>query len=76
MWKIKTTRRRVPKCTSNRSVYTILFSLAMAIGITPKKLAKFVNNEKVTKFAQDFSQELKDKDKKEQQKLVDKLNKK
>jgi len=57
MWKIKTRRVRRPRCPSNKLVYNTIFSLAMAIGITPKKLAKFVNMEKITKFAQDISKE-------------------
>ena len=76
MWKIKTRRVSRPRCPSNKLVYNTIFSLAMAIGITPKKLAKFVNMEKITKFAQDFSKELKENDKKARKKVIDKLNKK
>jgi len=76
MWKIKTTRQVFKKRHSHKSMYDIIFGLSMAVGVTPKKLAKFLNNKKILRFAEEFSKEIKNKDQKERQKLLDKMNKK
>ena len=76
MWKTKTTRTNIRKRHTHRPIYETMFALAMSLGITPKKLAKFLNREKVQEYAKNFSEEIRLKDEKMKKDLLDKLNKK
>lgn len=81
MWKLRRTKTRILGRNDNkeqhhRPLYKVIFSLAMSLGIKPKKLVKFMDSDKVKKFAIDLSQEIKNEEKKVEKKLIDKLNKK
>ena len=67
MFKIKRTFRvfgdKPPKLKEEldkirKTMFRLLFALAMALKITPKKLAKFYDEKKMDNFAQDFHDEL------------------
>ncbi len=84
------TIRKIIKRTTNRgttvSVYdsllnrmrktlmNMIFGVALANKITPKKLANSMLSEKTEKFAEEFSKELTNKAKKEQEKTQKKLD--
>lgn len=76
MWKIRETRRTRRPRPDRKPLYDMLFALAMALGVKPKQLAKFLNQEKIQKYAEEISKEIKLKQEKDNKKLLDKLNKK
>ncbi len=55
--------------TVRKTMFRMIFALAMALKVSPKKLAKFYDEKKMDKFAEDFHKELLEADKKEQERV-------
>ena len=58
-----------------KTMFRLLFALAMALKITPKKLAKFYDEKKMDEYAQRFHDELLIADAKEKAKTLEKVKK-
>jgi len=68
MWKTKITRFQIEKDgqllydsrlrKTKRTLYRLIFALAMAAKVTPKQMAKFFDIEKTNKYARDFNKVL------------------
>ena len=84
MFKIKRTFRGLNEKPFNlqeeldkirKTMFRLLFALAMALKITPKKLAKFYDEKKMDEYAQKFHDELLIADAKEKAKILEKIKK-
>jgi len=73
MWKTKLKRLQIERHgkliydsymhKSKRTLYRLIFALAMATKVTPKQMAKFFDIEKTNKYARDFNKVLSDRTK-------------
>ncbi len=66
MWKTKITGISVERKSAHRSkrtLYRLIFALALAMKVTPKQMAKFFDTEKTNKYASDFTKALSEKTK-------------
>ena len=57
-----------------KTMFRLIFALAMSLGVSPKKLAKFYDAKKMDSFAKDFHEELLKAEIKEHEKLQKALN--
>lgn len=60
---------------TRKTIFRLVFALAIACKITPTKLANAFDNDKTDDYAEKFSQKLLDKGKKEAEKMKKKLQK-
>lgn len=73
MWKFKKKKRILDGKSSfedsliksKRGIYRVIFAVAMAIGVTPKKLVSNLNEEKQTDYANKVTKEIKKKGEKD-----------
>ena len=61
---------------TRKTIFRLVFALAMASKITPTKLANAFDNDKTDDYAEKFSQKLLDKGKKQAEKMKKKLQQK
>lgn len=59
-----------------KTMFRLIFALAMSLRVTPKKLAKFFDADKVDEYARKFHDELLIVDQKEKEKIVKSLGSK
>lgn len=58
-----------------KSLFQLIFALAMALKVSPSKLAKFFDEKKINEYAEKFHGALMKEDQKEQEKILKKLKK-
>lgn len=58
-----------------KTMFRLLFALAMSLKVTPKKLAKFYDESKMDEYAKKFTEELLLADAKEKAKVLEKVKK-
>lgn len=86
MWKLKSVKRtfgwgnvrqddQPMESTGHKSIYKVIFALAIVLGVSPKKLASKVGSKKGQEFVFKFIEELRKDGDREVKKVLKKLNK-